>query len=136
MVRCFFLLIHFLVVEEYELPRILSHILTANYTITKSLSSLFSPTLIIVSLMFCVRLLSQLMIMLSNHHVTNHLTCRKKLHFDLKNMKMQYQRYRKIPFCFQSYIDIWEIILYLQANLYGVKTKNINSFIFISTIIK
>ena len=67
--------------------------------------------------------------MLLTHHVTNHLTCRNKLQFDLKNMKMQYQ------FCVESYTDISEIILYLQANPYRLKTKNINSLIFISTII-
>ena len=33
-------------------------------------------------------------------------------------------------------IDIWEIIVYLQANSYRRKTQNINSLIFISTIIK
>ena len=51
-------------------------------------------------------------------------------------MKMQYQKYRKMQFCIQLNIDIWEIILYLQANPYRLKTKNINSLIFISTIIK
>ena len=51
-------------------------------------------------------------------------------------MKMQYQRYQKMQFCIQLYIDIWEIILYLQANRYRLKTKNINSLIFISTIIR
>ena len=51
-------------------------------------------------------------------------------------MKMQYQKYQKMQFCIQLYIDIWEIILYLQANPYRLKTKNINSLIFISTIIK
>ena len=60
-------------------------------------------------------------------------------------MKMQYQKYRKMQFCIQWIlifilfvlnIDIWEIILYLQANPYRVKAKNINSLIFICTIIK
>ena len=50
-------------------------------------------------------------------------------------MKMQYQKYQKMQFCIKLYIDIWEIILYLQANLYRFKTKNINSLICISTII-
>ena len=44
-------------------------------------------------------------------------------------MKMQYQKYRKMQFCIQLNIDIWEIILYLQANPYRLKTKNINSLI-------
>ena len=51
-------------------------------------------------------------------------------------MKIQYQKYQKMRFCIQLYIDIKEIILYLQANLYQLKTKNINSVIFNSTIIK
>ena len=33
-------------------------------------------------------------------------------------MKMQYQKYQKMQFYIQLYIDIWEIILYLQANPY------------------
>ena len=41
-----------------------------------------------------------------------------ELLFDLKNIKMQYHKYQKMQFCIQSYIDIWEIILYLQANPY------------------
>ena len=32
MVRCFFLLIHFLVVEDYELPKSTSHILSVPVT--------------------------------------------------------------------------------------------------------
>ena len=51
-------------------------------------------------------------------------------------MKMQYQKYQKMKFCIQLYIDIWEIFLYLQANPYQLRTKNINSLILISTIIK
>ena len=51
-------------------------------------------------------------------------------------MKMQYQKYRKMQFCIQLNIDIWEIILYLQANPYQRKTKNINSLIFTGIIIK
>ena len=51
-------------------------------------------------------------------------------------MKMQYQKYHKMQFCIQLYIDIWEIILYLQANIYQLKTKNINSLICITTIIE
>ena len=51
-------------------------------------------------------------------------------------MKMHYQKYQKIQIFFQLSIDIWEIILYLEANPYRLKTKNIISLIFISTIIK
>ena len=41
-----------------------------------------------------------------------------------------------MQFCIQLYINILEIIPYLQANPYRLKTKNITSLIFISTIIK
>ena len=43
---------------------------------------------------------------------------------------------QKMQFCIQLYSEIWGIILYLQANPYRLKTKNINSLIFISTINK
>ena len=51
-------------------------------------------------------------------------------------MKMQYQKNQKIQFCIPLYIDIWEIVLYLQANSYRLKTNNTHSLIFISTIVK
>ena len=50
-------------------------------------------------------------------------------------MKMQYQKYRKMQFCIQSNINIWEIILDLQANPYRLKTKNINSLIFLAALL-
>ena len=31
---------------------------------------------------------------------------------------MQYQKYQKMQLCIELYIDIWKIILYLQANPY------------------
>ena len=34
-----------------------------------------------------------------------------------------------MQFCIQLYIDIWEIILYLQDNPYRFKTKKIKSLI-------
>ena len=51
-------------------------------------------------------------------------------------MKVQYQKYQKLQFWIHFYIDIWVIILYLQAKQHCLKTKNINSLVFISTIIK
>ena len=51
-------------------------------------------------------------------------------------MKMQYQKCQEIKFLIQLHIDIWEIVQYLQATPYRLKTKSINSFIFMSTIIK
>ena len=41
-----------------------------------------------------------------------------------------------MQFYIPLYIDIWEIILYLQANPYGLQSNKIDSFIFTSTIIK
>ena len=51
-------------------------------------------------------------------------------------MKMQYQKSQKMQFRIQLYFDIWEIILNLQATPYRFQTKNINSLVCISTIIK
>ena len=135
MVRWFFLFIHFLAVEDYEFVKSKSHIISGPLTqkCIKILSwsiSLFFSTLIVPLMMFCVRLLSELMILLSTHHVTNHLTCSNKSRYQ------QYQKYRKMQFCIELYFDIWGIILYLQGNPYRLKTKNIDSLIFISTIIK
>ena len=42
----------------------------------------------------------------------------------------------KLLFFCAVYTDIWEIVLYLQVNPYRLITKNINSIVFISTIIK
>ena len=63
MVRSFFLLIHFLVVEDYELSKRTIFIY------------LFFSTAIVSLMLFCVRLLSEVMILLSTHHMTNHLSC-------------------------------------------------------------
>ena len=50
-------------------------------------------------------------------------------------MKMQYQKYRKMQFYIQLNIDIWEILLYLQANPYRLKTKNINIVILLAPLL-
>ena len=55
---------------------------------------------------------------------------------DFNTRKMIYEKFQKKQFCIQYYIDVWEIILYLQANTHRLKIKNINSLIFIRTIIK
>ena len=140
MVRCFFLLIHFLVVEDYESSKITSHVLSVPLNLE------------------CVRILSWTIYFFSNFNCLpddvlykiaiwaddnafnwsydKPSDCRNKLWFDLKNMKIQNQKHRKMQFCIQLNIDISEIILYLQTNLYRLKTKNISSLIFISTLIK
>ena len=48
--------------------------------------------------------------------------------------KKQPKSYREMQLWKQLYI--WEITLFLQANRYRLKTKNINSLILINTIIK
>ena len=84
MVRCFFLLIHFLVVEEYEFSRSARHVLSVALTLecvrVLCWSISFSFTLTVSLVIFWVWLLSELMNLLwTHHHVTNHLTSPNKL---------------------------------------------------------
>ena len=82
MVECFFLLRHSLVVEDYKLSsskcainsdiRLVSCILYIGPSLSFS-SPIFSLA------MYCVRLLYELVILLSTHNVTKHLTCHNKL---------------------------------------------------------
>ena len=47
-------------------------------------------------------------------------------------MKMQYQKYKKMQFCIQLYINIWEIILYLQVIHIDLKPRIlIGSFVLV-----
>ena len=92
-------------------------------------------------MMFCVRLLSELIILVSAHHVANHLTCCNHLSCNLilNTWKCKYQKYQKMQINNQLSIDIWEMVLYLQGKYglackkknnffkYQLKTKNINS---------
>ena len=68
-VRCFFLLIHFSVVEDYELPKSTSHIpsvpLNLECSRILSWSTFFSSILIVFLMMFCARFLSEPMIIWS-----------------------------------------------------------------------
>ena len=79
MVRSSFLLIYLLVTEDYEFPKstsyILSVLLTLEYVRILSLSIFFSFTLIVYLIISCARcsVLSELMILISTQHVTNHL---------------------------------------------------------------
>ena len=106
MVRSFLLLIHFLPVEDYELPKSTSHILSVLLTLER-VKILFSYFNCLADDVMC-----------KIPDLTQQVEIGYELYFDLKNMKMQYQKYQKMQFCIQSYIDIWEIILYLQANPY------------------
>ena len=65
MVRCFFLLIYFLVVEDYELPENISHFLSVPLTlecgrILSGSISFFFSTLFASLIIFCVRFLTTL----------------------------------------------------------------------------
>ena len=105
MVRCFFLMSHFLVVESFELSKSTIHrlsvllILECLKILSRTIS--FFSTLIVSLMMLLVRLLSKLMILLSTHHVTKHMTCRNMLRFDLK-----YQNCWKIFTFFISWFSI------------------------------
>ena len=65
-------------VEDYELPKSTSHVLSVPLIWNAPVCYL-DPSLFFNCLPDDVLFLSELMIMLSNHHVTNHLTCRTKL---------------------------------------------------------
>ena len=61
-----------------------------------------------------------------------YLSCDKPSGFSQQveiGYELQYQKYQKMQFCIQLYIDVLEINLYLQANPYRLKAKNINSLI-------
>ena len=120
MVRCFFLLIHFLVVEDYELPKSTSHILS----VPLNLECVRIPSWFISFFSYFNFLPDDVLCKIATWADDNasNPSCDKPSallqQVDLKNMKMQYQRYRKMQFCIQLYNDIWEIILYLEGNPY------------------
>ena len=76
-----------LVVEYYELFKSTSDLsnvpLTLECVRTLSWSISFFPTSIVFLIVFCIRLLSELMILLSTPHLTNHLKCRDKSRWNL-----------------------------------------------------
>ena len=128
MVKWFFLLIDFLVVEDYELPKSTSHIWSVpTLEFVRILSWFISFCTLMVSLiMFCATFLSELIILLSTHHVTNHLTCRNKLRYPMicnLTLKIWKCNTRIYQFCTQLNNDIWGIILYLQANPYRLNQE-------------
>ena len=101
---------------------------------------MFSFTLIVSLMMFCVRFLSELMILLSTHHLTTHRTCPNKVQsmsceFDLKNMKMQCRKYQKMQFC--NYIFILGKLFFLHNLIHiDLKKRTLLASFFIGTIIK
>ena len=139
MVKCFFLLIHFLVAEDHELPESTSHILSVPLNLecvrilswSIAFSSYFNcfPDDVLCKIAFWVY-----------YNDLNSL-CDKPCDLSQKVVIWSWKYENAIPeisensICIQVYIDMWEII-YLQAKPYRLKSKNINSLIFISTIIK
>ena len=79
MVRGFFLLSHFSVEKDFEFPKKYSHLLSVPLTLKYILIHLLVSTLIVSMMVFRAKLLSELMVLPSTHHVTKHLTCRNKL---------------------------------------------------------
>ena len=80
--RCFFLMIHFLIIEHYELSQSTSYHLNVPFDsgIRQNFILIHLFFYVILSLMMlCVRFLVDLMIPLSTHQVTKILTCRNKL---------------------------------------------------------
>ena len=122
MVSCCFLLIHFLVVEDHKLSKCTSHIINVSLTLecVTILSwpiSSFSASFVSL-MMFWLRLLSNLMILVSTHHVTNHLTCHNKLRQPMScNLILKIKmvgKYSSATFSFWSVI-IWYLNLSVQA---------------------
>ena len=122
MVRCSFLLIHFLVVEEYELPKSTSHVLNVPLTLESWFISFFSA-LIVSLMMFCGKLLSELVLLLSTHDVTGHLTCRNNLSCNLI-LKIWKCNTRNIRKCHSAsiYIFIFGKLFYIY-NLIHIYLK-------------
>ena len=124
MVRSFFLLSNFLAAENYELSQSTSHLLSVPLTPecvrNLSLSISFFSNSIVSLMMFCVRLLSELMILFSAHHVTNHLTCCNKLtncNVILKRKIFgKYFYFSSAPFGFWS-VKIWYLKLSVKLKV-------------------
>ena len=80
--RFFILLSHFLLAEDYELSQPTCHLLRVPLTLEYVRILFWSIsffTSIVFLMNFCVRMLSDLMLLLKTIHVTKHLTCRNKL---------------------------------------------------------
>ena len=77
--KIFSLLSHFLIAKDYELSKSTRHLVSVPLTLKCVLIYLFFHTSIVSLMMFCVGFLSELIILLSIHDVTNHLTCRNKM---------------------------------------------------------
>ena len=114
MVRSFFLLIHFLVVEDYELRK--------------------RTVLIHLFFFYCNCFPDVILCKIAIWGDDTALNSP----YDKPSELLLYEKYQKMQFCIQLYIHICKIIPYFQANPYQIKIKikNINSLIFIRVTIK
>ena len=120
--KIFLLLIHFLVVEDYEFPKSTSHVLivplTLEYVRILPWSISFVFYFNCLPMMFCVRLLSELIILLPTHHITDDRTCLNKLRFTmscnliLKTWKCNTRSIRKCNST-SNYILIFRKLFYI-----------------------
>ena len=115
MIRCFFLLIHFLVVEYYGLLKSTSHILSHILPLSQEYVRIhLDPSLFFNFNCLPDDDLCKIVIWADDTALNSSFY---KLSDLPQQAQMAYELYNKL------YIDIWEIILYLQAKPYRLKTK-------------
>ena len=115
MIRCFFLLIHFLVVEYYGLVKSTSHILSHILPLSLEYVRIhLDPSLFFNFNCLPDDDLCKIVIWADDTALNSSFY---KLSDLSQQAQMAYELYNKL------YIDIWEIILYLQAKPYRLKTK-------------
>ena len=140
MIRSFFLFIHFLIVENYELPKSTSHILSAPLTL-ECISFCLDPFFYFYFNCLSDDVLCKIAIWADYTALNSSCDKPSNLLQQVKPMSSNlilkiWKCKTIIQFCIQLYIDIWETTIYLQANPYQRKTKNIINLIFICTITK
>ena len=109
MTRCFFLLGFFLVIENYELSKSMyvKYAIDSGTYQNSILIHLFFSTSINSLIIFCVTLLSELMMLLLTHHVTNDLTCRTNLRQPLScNLSCKSKLFENIAIFHQLHFDL------------------------------
>ena len=128
MAKCFLLLIHISVVEDYELSKnasyFLSVALSRECVRILSLSISFFSTLIVSLMIFSVRYLSwwccSQFIIDKRPDLSQQVDITYALQFEYENMKMEHRKYQETQFGIQLCIDICEIILYLRGKLFYI----------------
>ena len=113
MISCFFSLNPSLVVEDNEFPKSTSHLLHVSCMCRNSiLIHLFVSTSVISLMMFYVKLLSELMILLSTQHMTNH-----RNHMNCNVIYLKYFYFASATFWF------WSVKIVLKVS-YPFKLKH------------